>query len=226
MNFEGGFRLKYSLILSTVGVRETMDECLSNFNWFVQKRRDTELVIGTTRPDFTTDMGRVYYFKQPIWLRKFFMYRQAAELASGEIVIFVADDLKLSKNFLDRCDGFFAHPETMMVQPALVDAEGFVILSEYIRSYTVGAVRRRLVKELNLGTHMSDDTEFVEKVRREYQVIFDNDSYALHYGYPVKGGVDAMIRPYNRNRARFDDWIHNQRLLNNHRMINLKETFA
>ena len=57
------------------------------------------------------------------------------------------------------------------------------------------------------------------------RVIFDNESYALHYGYPVKGGVDAVITPYNEDIVWFNDWIANQRSLNSHKLICLNETF-
>lgn len=219
--------IKYSFILSTVGKRETLHECLNNFNWFVESRHDTELVIATTRPDLTTDIGRLYYFKLPKKNEQYFLWRQAAEKATGEIVIKVDDDVKLSKNFLDRCDKFFAQQETMMVQPALVDAEGYVILSEYIRTYAIAALRRRLVGKFNLGSRRWSDIEFIETIRKRYpnNVIFDNESYALHYGYPVKGGIDALIAPYNQNRGRFDSWIIKQRAANNHKSILLDEFF-
>jgi len=228
--------MKYSFILSTLGKRETIDECLNNFNSFIQNRRDTELVIATTNPDFSSDIGRVYYFKRPENARRYFLWRQAADLANGEIVVKVDDDVKLSRNFLDRCDEFFARQETVIVQPTLVDADGYVILSKYVRSYTIFAVRRRLVRKFNLGTHMWCDTEFVEAIRRHYRfrrhrVIFDNESYALHYGYPGKSGID--IRADNRKRdsslkwgGRFDEWISKQKSMNNYRTINLKEIFV
>ena len=230
-NFDGIERkgpIKYSFILSTVGKRETLQECLNNFNWFVENRHDTELVIATTSPDFTTNIGRVYHFKQPKANEMYFLWRQAAENANGEIVIKVDDDVKLSKNFLDRCDEFFANQETMMVQPALVDAEGYIILNEHIRTYTISALRRRLVRKFNLGYQRRSDIEFIETVMKHYpnQVIFDNESFALHYGYLVKGGIDSLIAQYNRNRGHFDAWIIKQRAANNHKSILLNEFFV
>lgn len=185
-------------------------------------------MIATTSPDFTTDVGIVYHFNRPSNTEKYFMWRQAADRANGEIVIIVSDDVKLSKNFLNRCDTFFAHQETAMVQPTLVDAEGYIILNEYIRSYTVAAVGRRLIGKFNLGRHMWSDTELVETIRKHYpdRVIFDDKSYALHYGYPVKGGIDAVIKPYNQNRASFDDWVSKQRSMNNYTSIPLKGFFV
>jgi hypothetical protein len=158
----------------------------------------------------------------------YFLWRQAAENANGEIVIKVDDDVKLSKNFLDRCDEFFANQETMMVQPALVDAEGYIILNEHIRTYTISALRRRLVRKFNLGYQRRSDIEFIETVMKHYpnQVIFDNESFALHYGYLVKGGIDSLIAQYNRNRGHFDAWIIKQRAANNHKSILLNEFFV
>ena len=228
--------MKYSFILSTLGRREVIDECLGNFNSFIQNRRDTELVIATTNPNFSSDIGRVYYFKRPENVEKYFLWRQAADLANGEIVVKVDDDVKLSRNFLDRCDKFFDREETVMVQPVLVDADGYVILSKYIRSYTIASLRRRLIGKFNLGTHMWCDTEFVEAIRRHYRfrrgrVIFDNESYALHYGYPGISGIDTTADNRKRNSSlkwggRFDEWVSKQKSMNNYRAINLKEIFG
>ena len=228
--------MKYSFTLSTLGKRDTLNECLGNFNWFVQNRQDAELVIATTNPDFRSDIGRVYYFKRPENMKRYFLWRQAADLANGEIAVKVDDDIKLSRNFLDRCDEFFARPETVMLQPALVDADGYVILSKYIRTYAIFAVRRELVRKFNFGSQMWCDTEFVESIRkhcrfRPRRIIFDDESYALHYGYPGISRVDRS--PDNRKRdssqkwgGRFDAWIRKQKSMNNYRTISLKEVFA
>ena len=228
--------LKYSFILSTLGKRDCIGECLSNFNSFVQKRRDTELVIATTNSDFSSDVGRVHYFERPDKGKDYFLWRQAADLAIGEIVIKVDDDVKFSKNFLDRCDEFFARQETVMVQPAVVDADGYVILTKYIKTYTIGALRRRLIREFDLGTYFAADVEFIEAIRRRYRfrryrVIFDNDSYILHYGYP---GTQSRVDVEADNRkldlslkweGRFDQWISKQKSKNNYRTIDLRANF-
>ena len=61
--------------------------------------------------------------------------------------------------------------------------------------------------------------------------IDSNGSYALHYGYPGKSGID--ITADNRKRdsslkwgGRFDKWISKQKSMNNYRAINLKEIFV
>lgn len=229
-------RIRYSFILSTLGKRPAIYDCLSNFNSFIQNRHDTELVIATTNPKFSSHVGKVYYFTKPENVDKYFLWRQASDLATGEIAVKVDDDVKLSRNFLDRCDDFFARQETVMVQPALVDADGYLILSKYVRSYAIFAVRRSLVQEFNLGTHLWCDTEFVEAIRRRYRfsrrrIIFDNESYALHYGYPGKSRIDTTADNRKRESSlkwggRFDEWISKQKSINNYRTINLKEIFS
>jgi hypothetical protein len=155
------------------------------------------------------------------------MWRHASDLATGEYVVKMDDDIKFSKNFLDNCDRFFDAGK-VLVQPTLVDAEGYILLSHYISSYTISAFRREFVKLFDLGFHRYSDANLVDNLVREYggKSVFDHDSYCLHYGYPVPGGVDSTQIKYRENLTQFRDWVEDCRRKNNFKRVDLTRYFV
>jgi hypothetical protein len=210
--------MKYSILLSTLGNRETLETCLNNFLHFVSTRNDTELVIGTSDPNLTPPKAKVLWYPQSESLR--FYWKVAAEAATGEWVIIVADDTLLSKNFLERCDQLSG--DNLVFQPSLLDPQGYVVCGEYWRSYTIAAVRRKLVAEYNLGTRMWCDTEWLAKIfnfhKTEY--YFDTESFCYHYGYNIEGGIPCLIRKWDAR-----PWIMEQRKKFKNRQIDVSQMF-
>jgi glycosyltransferase involved in cell wall biosynthesis len=229
--------MKYSILLSTIGERETLRKCLNNFQSFLS-RPDIELVVATTNSDFKLEgLGRVIYVERPkkvrkrffIWRRAarspYFMWRQAADASEGDWVVIVADDLLLSKNFFDRAD-HVTRKETKVFQPCLLDPQGYVVCGEYFRSYTCAAVRRELVYDFNLTSDPYGDTEWLHSIhkscnlRNSYEYFFDSESFCWHLGYPIEGGTDSVTYRWNVNK-----WIKRQRLKFGNRRIDTKENF-
>ena len=237
--------MKYSILLSTIGKRETLQKSINNFQSFLT-RKDIEFIIATTNPNFKLEgLGRVIHVKKPniayfllraaktkrpvrkeVTDRMFFMWRQAADIAKGEWMIFVSDDTLLSKNFFDRADQMVRN-ETRVFQPSLLDPQGYVVCGEYFRSYTISAARRNLVYEFNLTSDLHSLTAWLHNIRKACdprnpnEYIFDSKSFCWHLGYPIEGGVPPVIAQWDAAR-----WIANQRLRFGNRRIDLKENFV
>jgi hypothetical protein len=238
--------MKYSILLSTIGKRGTLQKSVSNFQSFLT-RNDIEFIIATTNPDFKLKgPGKVIRMKKPntayfmlraaknkrsILLkqatdRMFFMWRKAADTAKGEWMVFVADDTLLSKNFFDRADQM-VRSETRVFQPSLLDPQGYIVCGEYFRSYTVSAVRRRLVYEFNLTPDLHGLTRWLDAIRQAcdpsnpHEYIFDSESFCWHLGYPIEGGVPPVIAQWDST-----SWIASQRVRFGNRRIDLNENFV
>jgi len=238
--------MKYSILLSTIGERETLQKSISNFQSFLT-RNDIELIVATTNPEFRLEgQGKVIHLKKPntvyfmlravknkrsILLRQatdrmFFMWRKAADTAKGEWMVFVADDTLLSKNFFDRADQM-VRSETRVFQPSLLDPQGYIVCGEYFRSYTISAVRRRLVYEFNLTPDLHGLTLWLDAVRKACdpgnpnEYIFDSESFCWHLGYPIEGGVPPVIAQWDST-----SWIASQRLRFGNRRIDINENFV
>jgi len=236
--------MKYSILLSTLGKRETLQKSINNFQSFLT-REDIEFIIATTNHDFKLEgLGRVIHVRRPNIVsfllraartrrfiqnqhtgRMFFMWRQAADTAKGEWMVLVADDTLLSKNFFDRADEMITK-ETRVFQPSLLDPQGYVVCGEYFRSYTVAAVKRSLVYEFNLTSDLHGLTAWLDQIRKgcdpsnPNEYIFDSKSFCWHLGYPIEGGVAPVISQWD-----VTEWIASQRLRFGNRRIDLEENF-
>jgi hypothetical protein len=211
-----------------------MQASLNNFQNFLS-RKDIELVVATTNPDFKLEgLGRVIYVEKPeighsVWRRadrnRYFMWRQAADSSKGDWVVIAADDLLLSRNFFERAD-YVTRRETKVFQPTLLDPQGYIVCGEYFRTYTCAAVRRELVYDFNLASDLWCDTKWLHAVRKScdlrnaYEYFFDSESFCWHLGYPIEGGIDPVIAQWNASK-----WIKKQRRKFGNRRIDTKENF-
>jgi len=236
--------MKYSILLSTIGQRDTLQKCIRNFQSFLT-RADIEFIVITTNPQFRlTGPGQVIYVKKPriayfilraartrhamlkqITSRMFFMWRQAADIARGEWAVFVSDDTLLSKNFFDRVDRL-AKKETRVFQPSLLDPEGYVVCGEYFRSYSISAVQRKLVYDFNLTSDLHGLTIWLDNIHNACnpnnpnEYIFDSESFCWHLGYPIAGGVPPIISQWDTTT-----WLTNQRTRFGNRIVDTKQSF-
>jgi hypothetical protein len=214
--------ISYSIVLSTLGNRSTLPNCLTNFNSFIESRNDIELIVATSNPDFnpTVKRGKVIHVN---WNKPemYFMWRHGADNSTGDWVVMMGDDSLLSRNFFDRCDRL-SKPDTLIFQPTLLDPQGYVVCGEYFRSYDMAAVRRSAVSEYNLGTEPDCLTKFVDSIwhARPERFIFDTGSFLYHYGYEIEGGIPPVIAKWDAAT-----WIKQQREKFNYRRINVKDTF-
>ena len=237
--------MKYSILLSTIGKRETLQKCIVNFQSFLT-RKDIEFIVATTNPGFRLKgQGRVIQIKKPnlayfllkaaknrrfilnhVVGRMFFMWRQAADTAKGDWLVFVADDTLLSRNFFDRADQMISR-ETRVFQPSLLDPQGYVVCGEYFRSYSVSAVQRKLVYEFNLTSDLHGLTTWLDDIRKTCdpsnpnEYIFDSESFCWHLGYPIEGGIPPVISQWDTT-----DWILSQRSRFGNRRIDVKNNFV
>ena len=236
--------MKYSILLSTLGKRDTLQKSISNFQSFLT-RNDIEFVVTTTNPKFNLEgPGQVLYLEKPkityfilraaktrhamlkqITSRMFFMWRQAADIARGEWAVFVSDDTLLSKNFFDRVDRL-AKKETRVFQPSLLDPEGYVVCGEYFRSYSISAVQRKLVYDFNLTSDLHGLTIWLDNIHNACnpnnpnEYIFDSESFCWHLGYPIAGGVPPIISQWDTTT-----WLTNQRTRFGNRIVDTKQSF-
>jgi len=237
--------MKYSILLSTIGKRATLERCVSNFQSFLA-RKDIELVVATTDPNLALKgPGRVIHVQKPIisYLiltlaktgrfslketlgRMYFMWRQAADNADGDWMVFVSDDTMLSKNIFNRADKMM-NKATKVFQPSLLDPQGYVVCGEYFRSYTISVVRRKLVYEFNLTSDLHALTAWLDEIRNSCnknnpdEYIFDTESFCLHLGYPIDGGVPPVIAQWD-----VGSWIAAQRIKFGNRRIDIDENFG
>jgi len=237
--------MKYSILLSTIGKRETLHRSINNFQSFL-KRKDIEFIVATTDPEFKLEgPGQVIHIRKPNMVhfllraaknkrsmleevtdKMYFMWRQAADTANGEWAVFVADDTLLSRNFFYRADQMI-RSDTKVFQSSLLDPQGYIVCGEYFRSFTVSAVRRRLVYEYNLTSDLHSLTRWLDEIRKACdpsnpnEYIFDSESFCLHLGYPIEGGVSPVISQWDSA-----SWISSQRLKFGNRKINIKDNFV
>jgi hypothetical protein len=227
--------MKYSILLSTIGKRETLQKCINNFQSFLN-RQDVEFVVATANSDFKLEgLGRVIHVEKPkkkhsVWRRParnlYFMWRQAADASHGDWVVVVADDLLLSRNFFERADHVI-RKETKVFQPTLLDPQGYVVCGEYFRTYTCAAVRRELVYDFNLTTDIWGDTKWLHAIHKScdlhnpYEYFFDSESFCWHLGYHIEGGVPPVIAQWDAT-----SWIMDQRRRFGNRRIDIKGNFV
>lgn len=214
--------MKYSIVLSTTGTRRTLSASLANFLWFT-KREDIELIVGTNNPnfqDFQSDN-----FKLVCHPEHRVCWSDAIDASTGEFIANVDDDLKLAKDYFTQMDSWFKDPTLDMVQPTLVDAEGYIVLRKHFRSYTISAFRRTLLEDSGMdydgrgSRWMDNNIPFVEWAWNNASVILAEQAYAVHYGYPTPHGVDSTMTPYGKELTFLEQW----RLENHYERINLNE---
>ena len=89
--------MKYSMLLSTIGKRETMHRALNSFQSFLI-RADIELVIATTDLDLRLEgLGRVVYVKKP---GKLHFWINASRTSIRVTLMFLIDILR--RRYIDK----------------------------------------------------------------------------------------------------------------------------
>ncbi len=182
-----------------------VDAALSNFQGFLG-RDDIELIVATTNSEFRLEgPGRTIYLEKPVtkdsiwdrvWNRAgrnmYFMWRPAAEVARGEWIVIVADDMLLSNNLFDRANQN-VQGETKVFQPTLLDPQGYVVCGEYFRTYTCAIVRRKLVFDFDLTSELWCDAKWLHRIRKSCdlsnaRVFFRHRVVLLALGLPHRRG--------------------------------------
>jgi len=217
--------LKYSIVLSTTGTRLTLEASVNNFEHFTRTRNDTELIIGTNNPSleqsWVTKPSNAKIVCRPDHR---VCWSDAIDASSGEFIVNVDDDLKLATDYLTTADHFFADSTLQMIQPTLLDAEGYVCLRKHYRSYTISVFRRILIEELGMdydgrGSRWPENNiPFVEATWEKASVAVAMNMYAVHYGYPTHHGIDSTIAPYGNRLDFLEEW----RKENNYERISLE----